>query len=415
MDDRPVAGITSVGNDDAHRWKDSVQPAAELQLWMLQCIANGMRPWVVKFCGTLYDKRWIPPVEEVFGWHHDNEKYLRDRRSFARVAVVWSPQTSSAIGNAKAEASQFGIYQALVEGRIPFELVYEQLLDQKSLDRFKLLILPDIAALSDAQCDQIRQFVSRGGSLLATFESSLYDETGKQRNDFGLADLLGVTYAGKTVGPIKNSYINFERDTKHEILNGFDDAGRMINTINYADVTPGVYFGKSPLTRVPSYPDLPMEDVFPREERTEIADVYLREVGPSRIAYFPGDLERTYWEVLDPDHGRVLANTVRWALNEPAVATVTGPGIVDVSAWQQEDCLSLHLVNLTNAMMMKGPMRELTPIGPQQVSIQLPKDRQPRDVRLLVAKSSAKFNVNDGVVKLTVPQITDHEMVVVLL
>ena len=56
MDDRPVAGITSVGNDDAHRWKDSVQPAAELRLWMLQCIANGMRPWVVKFCGTLYDK-----------------------------------------------------------------------------------------------------------------------------------------------------------------------------------------------------------------------------------------------------------------------------------------------------------------------------------------------------------------------
>jgi hypothetical protein len=230
-----------------------------------------------------------------------------------------------------------------------------------------------------------------------------------------LADLLGVTYAGKTAGPIKNSYINFERDTKHEILSGFDDAGRMINTINYADVTPAVYFGKLPLTRVPSYPDLPMEDVFPRQMRTEIADVYLRELGPSRIAYFPGDLERTFWEVLDPDHGRVLANTVHWALNEAPVTTVTGPGVIDVSAWEQDDCISLHLVNLTNAMMMKGPMREIISIGPQIVSIRLPKDRKARDVRLLVGKSSVKFTVNEEVVKLTVPQITDHEVVAVLL
>jgi hypothetical protein len=56
MADKPVAGITSVGNDDAHRWKDSVQSPAELRLWTLECIANGMRPWVVKFCGTLYDR-----------------------------------------------------------------------------------------------------------------------------------------------------------------------------------------------------------------------------------------------------------------------------------------------------------------------------------------------------------------------
>ena len=60
-----------------------------------------------------------------------------------------------------------------------------------------------------------------------------------------------------------------------------------------------------PLTRVPSYPDLPMEDVYPREAKTDIAEVYLREVGKGRVAYFPGDIDRTFWEVLDPDHGRL--------------------------------------------------------------------------------------------------------------
>ena len=108
----------------------------------------------------------------------------------------------------------------------------------------------------------------------------------------------------------------------------------MINTIGYVDVQPTAKFVPPPLTRIPSYPDLPMEDVFPREAQTDIAEVYFREVGAGRVAYFPGDVDSTFWEILDPDHGRILANTVRWALNEPDVVSVRGQGVLDVSAWE---------------------------------------------------------------------------------
>ena len=268
MGDKPVAGITSVAiDDDEHRWKDSVQSAAELRVWTLECIAHDMRPWFVKFSGTIYDRRWIPVVEELYVWHAANERFLTDRCSLARVGVVWSPQTSMTMGSNKAEASQFGIAHALVEARIPFDMVYEQLLDRAHVDRYKLLILPNIVALSDAQCEQLRQFVQRGGSLVATFETSLYDETGKKRSNLGLADLFGVSYAGKTEPFVKNSYVHFEHDTRHPILAGFENAGRMINTIGYVDVQPAAKFAPPPLTRIPSYPDLPMEDVFPRKPR----------------------------------------------------------------------------------------------------------------------------------------------------
>ncbi|HZZ28374.1 MAG TPA: alpha-amylase family protein [Pirellulales bacterium] len=413
MDNRPVAGITSVGSDDAHRWKDSVQSPAELQLWMHQCIAQGMRPWVVKFCGTLYDRRWVPPVEAAYAWHAANEKYLRNTRNLARVGVVWSPQTSIAIGAMPTEASQMGIYQALVEARIPFEMVYEQLLDPDNTEQFKLLILPNIAALADDQCEHIRQFVQRGGSILATYETSLYDQAGKKRSDFGLADVFGVGYNGKTETLVKNSYINLEHDTRHEILHGFEEAGRTINSIGHAEVKPTLYFGRAPLTRVPSYPDLPMEDVYPREPKTDIPEVYLREAGASRVAYLPGNLDHTFREVLDPDHGRLIGNLTRWVLNEPDVVSVSGPGVVDVSVWQQENSLTVHLVNLTNPMMMKGPIRELFPIGPQQLSMRLPLGRRPRNVRLLVGQTDAKPNESGGVLKVTVPSVTDHEVVAV--
>jgi hypothetical protein len=372
-----------------------------------------MRPWVVKFCGTIYDRRWIPVVEDAFQWHADNERFLDLRRSLARVGVVWSPQTSAATTTSGAEASQMGLCHALVEARIPFEMVYEQLLDKEHVDRFKLLILPNVAALSDTQCEQLRQFVERGGSLVATYESSLYDEAGKKRSDFALADLFGVSLAGKTEAFVKNSYINLEHDTKHPILVGFDDASRTINSIGHVEVNPFTTFGPPPLTRVPSYPDLPMEDVYPREPKTDIAEVYLREIGIGRVAYFPGDIDRTFWEVLDPDHGRLIANVVRWALNEPDVVTVSGPGVLDISVWEQDDSLSVHLVNLTNPMMMKGPLREFCPIGPQQVTLHLPGGRKPSDVRLLVSKTEVTPKVSGETTSLTVPSIRDHEVVVV--
>jgi hypothetical protein len=413
MAGKPVAGISSVGNDDAHRWKDSVQSPAELRLWILECIAQGMRPWVVKFCGTLYDRRWTPVVEDIYTWHAANEKYLRNTRNLARVGVVWSAQTAAAIGNAKTEASQLGVYQALVEARIPFELVYEQLLDADQLEPFKLLILPNVVALSDAQCEQIRKFVGRGGSLIATFETSLQNELGKKRDDFALADLFGVRYGGKTEPFVKNAYINIEHATQHEILRGFDDASRTINTIGYVDVKPTAEFAPPPLTRVPSYPDLPMEDVFPRQAHTDIPELFLRQIGASRVAYFPGDIDRTFWEVLDPDHGRIFANTVRWALNEPDLVTITGPGVFDIAVWEQEKSLTVHLVNLTNPMMMKGPMRELCPIGPLQVKIRLPSDKKPTDVRLLVNKTDPRSNQSGNVLGLTLSSITDHEVVAI--
>ena len=34
--------------------------------------------------------------------------------------------------------------------------------------------------------------------------------------------------------------------------------------------------------------------------------------------------------------------------------------------------MTVHLVNLTNPMMMKGPLREIIPVGPERVRIRLP-------------------------------------------
>ena len=108
-------------------------------------------------------------------------------------------------------------------------------------------------------------------------------------------------------------------------------------------------------------------------------------MGNGRVVYFPGDLDRTFWQVLAVDHGMLLRNAVEWATNEAPPVKVEGPGILDVAVWEQKDSMTLHLVNLTNPMMWKGPVREIVPIAGQKIALRIPSDRRVRRVHLLVA------------------------------
>jgi hypothetical protein len=361
----------------------------------------------------------VPVVERVYDWHFRNERYLRNEENLARVAMVYSQQTGTYYGgeqkHRRVEDHELGMYQALVEARILFEMAHDRLLDAEHVDRYRLLILPNVAALSDAQCEQLRQYIKRGGSLLATFESSLYDERGNRRKDFGLADLFGVSYAGKVERDIKNAYMRIEAQTKHPVLKGLEDAGRIIGTVQRVAVKATVPVTSPPVTRVPSYPDLPMEEVYPRVPKTDVPEVYLREPGggAGRVVYFPGDIDRTFWEVLAADHGTLLRNAVEWALNEPHPVTVTGPGVLDVTVWRQKESMTVHLVNLTNPMMMKGPARDLIPAGEQTVRIRLPMGKTAKKVQLLSDGREPAVERGDGVLTVKVPPVVDHEVVAI--
>jgi hypothetical protein len=133
--------------------------------------------------------------------------------------------------------------------------------------------------------------------------------------------------------------------------------------------------------------------------------------GGGRVVYFPGDIDRTYWEVLAPDHGRLLRNAVEWATNEPSPVTVDGPGVLDVTYWRQRRSLTVHLVNLTNPMMMKGPVRELFPVGAQRVRVRLPDGLRARRLELLVSGGSPPFVQTGDTLEVVVPSISAHEVI----
>jgi len=412
---KPIVGIFSVGLEEPYRWKDSVQNAAEFELWAADGVANDLRHWFTKFSGTLHDERWLKPVEQLYRRYAKWEKYLRNERPLARVALVYSQQTGW-FGNARIEDHINGWYQALIESRIPFEMVHDRLLDPAHISQFRTLILPDITSLSTSQCDQLRAFARDGGSVIATHETSLCNEWGAQQKNFGLADLFGVDFAGHIDPRMQNAYLRLNLDSPHgpALLRGLEDAPRIIHGVARVEVQPRQQFPPAALTLVPSYPDLPMEKVFPRTPKTDVAQMFVRDLpGGGRVVYFPWDIDRTFWEVLCVDHYKLLRNAVLWANNEPPVVEVSGPGILDVTLWQQKSSMTVHLVNLTNPMMMKGPIREFLPVGEQHVRVRLPKNVRPRRVRLLAADATVNARRDGDYLRVTVPSIVDHEVVAI--
>jgi hypothetical protein len=372
-----------------------------------------MRPWFTKFSATLHDERWLKSIDDIYVWTEKNQHYLTGRRPLARVALVYSQQTAWYYG-AKVEDYALGWYQALVESRILFEMVHDHLFDPEHLAPYKTLILPNLAALSDTQCDQIRAFVSNGGSIVATHETSLCDEWGTRRKNFALADLFGVDWTGRAQGPMLNSYIRLEHEVlpHHALFAGLEDAPRIINGVSRLEVTPRATFAETPFTLIPSYPDLPMEKVYPRTPRTDISCLYLRQPA-GRVAYFPFDVDRTFWEVLCADHLKVMRNALLWANNEAPIVEVDGPGLLDVTAWRNAGSITIHLVNLTNPMAMKGPYRDFFPVGPHTVRLRLPGDVQAKRARLLAADRDIAIERSGGTLSVTVPSILDHEVVAI--
>ena len=249
---------------------------------------------------------------------------------------------------------------------------------------------------------------------MATYETSIRDESGAARKDFGLADLFGVRFNGKSETQMHNAYLRLEHDRAkgNALLAGLEDAPRIIHGVNRVDVAPITAFGPAPLTLIPSYPDLPMEKVYPRVPHTDVAQAFMREVGKGRVVYFPWDVDRAFWEILDADHGALLRNAVTWATNEPPVVRVTGPGVLDVTAWRQSHSMTVHLVNLTNPMMMKGPIREPVAVGPHVVRVRLTGERAGR-VRLLVAGTILQPRRSGEWIEVTVPSILEHEVVAI--
>ncbi|WP_169512962.1 alpha-amylase family protein [Actinopolymorpha alba] len=404
------------------------KPEAETRMWAVEGFAGGLQPWWHHIGSHHEDRRQYHTARPLFRWHEANCTYLQDRDPIATVGVVWSQRSLDFHGRDEPQERSVdpyrGVVDALIRARIPYLPVHADHIERDA-DQFEVLVLPNVGALSDRQCAQIRSFVYDGGGLVATGESSLYDEWGDRRPDFALADLLGVHATGSHHGSFAPStpdwqaydghtYLRIERSEKlpEEIVAGFTETdllpfgGRLEVVRADEDATVA-------MTWVPPFPIYPPEKAWMARTHSGLPGLVTRvRSNGSRIAYLGADLDRRYARHHHPDHGRVLANAVRWAACGWVALEVDGPGVLDCHLYRQGDSVILHLVNLNQGGAWQGALDELVPAGPFAVRVRMPGERVANRARLLVAERDAQVRDEDGWSSVVVPRVVDHEVIV---
>ena len=371
----------------------AAKPAAEARTWMVAGFAGGIQPWWHHIGAALEDRRALATAEPVMRWHRAHEQYLVNREPAANVGVVWSQRNTDFHGRDHAEeivdAPYRGITEALMRARIPYVPVNAGHIERES-PRLALLILPDVAVLSDQQCEAVEAFVEKGGGVVASGLTSLVDESGVRRSDLRLATLFGVhapanARPGMQPAAPAHTYLRLPGAGagRHPILQGFEETDLLAfgGMVEPARVDAGA---QVVATFVPPFPVYPPETAWMREPSSNIAGVVAREPGPGRVVYFAADIDRRFAREHLPDQSRLLANAARWAMRGAVPLNVSGAGMLDCHLYRQGSNLILHLVNLTNESAWRGPMEELLPVGPFTVRVRHP---GAANVRLLVAGS----------------------------
>jgi hypothetical protein len=414
----------------------SAKPAPEARMWMFCGFAGGIQPWWHHISAYHEDRRAYHTAEPVMKWHQENQKYLVDREPVATIGVVWSQRNTDYFGRDNPEElgdqPWRGFTQALVRARIPFVPVNADDIAREA-PKLAALILPNIGAMSDFHVAAIRKFVESGGGIVATGQTSFYDQWGDPRADFALADLFGVA-GGKpdraTANAARHTYLRIKVEhrakvegphvsgepvddsPRHPALAGFDETdilpfGGTLRPLKVKSNATAL------LTFVPSFPAFPPETAWMRTPSTDIPGLIVNEGGRGRVAFLPADIDRRFAIDNLPDHGNLLANLVRWAAKGDLPLEVRGHGLVDCELYRQPGRMILHVVNLTSAGTWRAPVDELIAIGPLRLRVRLADDVRPKTKKMLVAQRSEGAKIEDGWAVFELGSVLDHEVVVI--
>lgn len=437
VSDKPIWVVASYFL--AWPWRRSAFPVAEQKVYLAQVAANGADPMVNLSGGppaVHEDPRGFAAVRDLYGFLAEHQGYYEGDESAANVAFVYSHDTlffySKDDPTGRYVESIRGVEKALHAAHIPFDIISTRVLhDEAVLSRYKTLVLPSLACLSEEDADVLRKVAMQGGGIVATFETSLFDPLGAKRDDFLLANVFRAHYTatkstmasddagykqvyavistdstefnGKESVPSVESVKSVEK--RHALLDGLEGTSVVPVGKDYAVVTAEA---DVPLRLGAPFVVFPEGYSYPMRPASgdPMAVVAESERG-GRAVYFPGRPDALYWNVPYPDLGRLIANAVRWTAHDELPVRLEAPSTLQVSVRRQPGRVLVHLVNLTGERFFD----ETVPL--HDVRVAIPADGL-RVVRafLLSTGETLRAQFDDNVLTVVVSKIVDYDVVV---
>jgi hypothetical protein len=208
----------------------------DAQQVMAEVLAAGCNPYEVKIPEKTFGVS-APMRTRMYGWVDAHMARIFDATSLANVALYhsspsrnYTPQgegsglfatTTKPAGVEKwwstvPEESCYrkqwlseyrGMVKMLVHAHIPFDVITSPTFRAEDLEGYKLLLLPDLEAVSDGEAAIMRQFVQAGGTIVITGpRPTSMNEYGDSRPNYALADVLGFNKGSSVPESNRNSF-----------------------------------------------------------------------------------------------------------------------------------------------------------------------------------------------------------------
>lgn len=301
-------------------------------------------------------------------------------RPVAEVAVYWSidaivntAESGTPVASAPFAVSEMGgganrhsravvgTVNALRDAHLPVGVISGA--DLASLDQFAVVVLPQVTRMSAAEVSAFRDFVARGGRLLATGATALLDTDGTAHNDFMLADVFGCHLEG--VEPTVISYIDPHDDGLAALLRplrllpvgqrwSHGDVQRVRADGAQVLATVAAPFGFGLGTR----DDEAWASIHaaPPVERTDRPAILHHHVGAGEVLYVAGDIDTMAAGSDNSHHRRVLAGLVRSLLRAPPIYEVDADPEVWAVGFLGRSDLRLNLLDHALPPRGTGPV-----------------------------------------------------------
>ncbi|AEE97446.1 beta-galactosidase trimerization domain-containing protein [Mahella australiensis] len=309
---------------------------------------------------------------------------------------VFTPEEFEGANDIRLTPSIMGVTRMLQEAGHQFDIIDSQ----AELSKYKVLVLPDIIPVSDEFASKLEKYIANGGAIIASFESGLNEN----KDAFNLRP-LGVKLKGQA--PYSPDFI---------ILRG--DIGKGLPQTEHVMYMRGLEVEATEGTEVLA------ETAIPYFNRTWQHFCSHRHTPSSGSIGYPGILKNgraIYF--MHPIFAQYEQNAPRWCkqlflnaldilLPEPAVRH-SGPStmIVALNEQAEHNRLVLHLLHYIPERRSSDIdiIEDVIPLYNVKVSVKVNGDV--KVVTCVPQGQSMAFEVKDGRVEFTVPEINGHQMV----
>jgi hypothetical protein len=222
-----------------------------------------------------------------------------------------------------------GLETVLVDNHIPYGFVTDSGFTLEKISGYSILCLPNTMCLSAAHVDIVKKYVENGGSLMASYKTSLYDENGDKHVDFALMEIFGLSYTGVIKDTSADCY-QMVRLPSHPISAGMDADKTLyfINGGNTLLTTPIDGNGEMICSYVPIIPNQYPEQAWIRITKTEYPTVYSHRYGKGHVVYFSNQMDALVYTNGHEDYFCLMSNSLNslckagWSLETDAPESV---------------------------------------------------------------------------------------------